>query len=140
MAESSWDESLATGNETIDRQHRHLIDLLDDLKEAEGRTESDVLRALDEVISQTFVHFHSEEDLMGEVGYPPAPTKQMIDQHSEFKAYARLRVLEFRSGVMLSVLPLQTYLAEFLKVHEFGVDRALADWIRHQNGTPPLTG
>jgi hemerythrin len=134
MVESSWDDSMATGNELIDRQHRELVGLLDELKSVEGGAEAEVLDALDEVMSRTFIHFHSEEDLMREVGYPPAKTTQMIEEHQEFKSYARLRVLEFRTGVMLSVLPLQSYLAEFLEEHEFGLDRLLADWIRARNG------
>lgn len=140
MEASSWDESLATGNELIDRQHRELVRLLDVMKESEGGGESEALKALDEVVHQTFVHFHAEEDLMAEVSYPPDLTQTMVDQHRDFKAYLRLRVLEFRTGVQLSILPLQQYLATFLTVHEFGFDRSLADWIRQRGeGRPSQT-
>jgi hemerythrin len=134
MDGSGWDASLETGNEMIDLQHRELITLVDELKDAEGGAETEVLRVLDKVVFSTFHHFHSEEDLMTQVGYPPDQTSQMVEQHKEFKSYARLRVLEFRKGAMLSVLPLQAFLEEFLKIHEFGMDRALADWTRRRNG------
>ena len=139
MTGSSWDESLATGNELIDRQHRELVALADELKDVQDAAEAEVLRVLDKVMYSTLDHFYSEEDLMTQVGYPPIPTQQMVEQHQEFKSYARLRVLEFRTGVMLSVLPLQAFLGELLKVHEFGMDRLLADWIREQNG-PSASG
>jgi hemerythrin len=135
MTGSSWDESLATGNKLIDGQHRELIALVDELKDVQDAAEAEVLRVLDKVMHSVLDHFYSEEDLMTQVGYPPIPTQRMVEQHQEFKSYGRLRVLEFRTGVMLSLLPLQAFLGEFLKVHEFGMDRLLADWIREQKGT-----
>ncbi len=43
----------------------------------------------------------------------------MVQQHHEFKSYARLCVLEFRVGNSASLLPLGTYLNDWLVVHEF---------------------
>jgi len=137
MVTSSWDASLETGNELIDGQHRGLILFLDELQAMVGGSDSEVLRSLDKVMDFTLTHFHAEEDLMERVGYPPVPTRQMVDQHQEFKSYARLRVIEFRRDEMLSVAPLAAFIEDFLKVHEFGMDRLLADWIRAQNGTAP---
>ena len=57
----------------------------------------------------------------------------MIEQHREFHAYPRFRVLEFRSGGLASVLPLQAFLAEWLTVHEFGLDKAFADFLRERD-------
>lgn len=136
MTVSTWDESLETGNELIDRQHRELIAFLDELQEVAADSESDVLRMLDKVMDFTIYHFHSEEELMALVKYPAVPTRLMTEQHQEFKSYARLRVLEFRAGDMVSVQPLASFIEEFLKVHEFGMDRLLADWIREHNEAP----
>jgi hemerythrin len=133
MTVSSWDESLETGNKLIDDQHRDLIGLVDELKGVAAGPEAEILRALDKVMEFTLTHFIAEEDLMKQVGYPPFPSEVMVQQHMAFTSYARHRVLEFRKGKMVSVLPLQAYLEEFLKWHEFGLDRMLADWIRDQN-------
>jgi hemerythrin len=134
MVGAGWDESLDTGNELIDRQHRELIRFVEELSGAEVESNDEVLRVLDKVMDFTLYHFHAEEDLMTQVGYPASAAQDMVDQHQEFKAYARLRVLEFRQGEMVSVLPLQRFIEQFLKIHEFGMDRLLADWIRAQNG------
>jgi len=131
----SWDPSLETGNALIDRQHRELIALVDQLAVAENESRDEVLRVLDHVMEYTLFHFVAEEDLMVRVDYPAVPQKQMIDQHQEFKSYGRLRVLEFRTGELASVLPLKAFLDEWLKGHEFGLDRLLADWIREQGKT-----
>lgn len=70
------------------------------MKQSQGGGESAVLKALDEVVHRAFVHFHAPEDLMTHVGYPADLTQRMVDPHSEFKSYVRLRVLEFRTGVL----------------------------------------
>lgn len=134
MEHSTWDESLLVGNELIDRQHREVVGLLDELLAVEIGTEAEVLGILGHLMEFTLTHFAAEEELMTEVAYPEALTEDMCQQHREFKDYARLRVLEFRTGEMLSVRPLHRFLDEWLKVHEFGLDRLLADWIRTRNG------
>ena len=130
----SWDESLETGNAMIDSQHHHLIDLLDELSD-ELKSESEILGMLDRVMDFTADHFLCEEELMTEVGYPPDATGTMVGQHKEFKAYVRLRVLEFREEETFDVVPFQTFVMNHLKTHEFGLDRELADWIRRRDET-----
>ncbi|MDR3687335.1 MAG: hemerythrin domain-containing protein [Coriobacteriia bacterium] len=131
---STWDESLETGNELIDRQHREVVGLLDELASIETGTESEVLHVLDRLMDFTLTHFAAEEALMTEVRYPELLTEEMCLQHREFTDYARLRVLEFRTGEMISVLPLHKFLDKWLKTHEFDLDRLLANWIRQRNG------
>jgi len=46
-------------------------------------------------------------------------------------------VLEFRRGGVFSVMPLQAFLASWLTVHEFGLDRLLADFIREREAGEP---
>jgi len=131
----TWDPSLETGNELIDRQHRELIGLVDQLAVADSESHEEVLGVLNHVMEYTLFHFVAEEDLMVRVDYPPGPSKAMIDQHQEFKSYGRLRLLEFRDGALTSVLPLRDFLDQWLKVHEFGLDRQLAVWIRREDKT-----
>ncbi len=132
--ESSWDESLETDNVIIDSQHRQLINLLDEV--ADGfQSHSEVLRMFDKAMEFTITHFLCEEELMTEVDYPSDARKTMLEQHKEFKHYLQLRILEFRESEKLSVPPLQSFIVNFLKVHEFEVDRQLADWIRRQTKT-----
>lgn len=130
MAMDSWDASLETGNELIDRQHRELIGFVDELKSLAEESKSDILVMLERLMDFAVTHFHAEESLMAQVDYPADATVEMTKQHNEFKSYARLRVLEYRRDGRLSILPLAEFVEEFLKGHEFGLDRLLADWIR----------
>lgn len=134
--EITWDPSLETGNADIDRQHRELLQIVDELETVEAETHGSreaILVVLSRITDFAISHFVMEEGLMREVDYPPVPTIEMIEQHRDFTAYARLRVLEFRSGGLISVRPLRAFLSEWLTVHEFGLDRALADFIRHRD-------
>jgi hemerythrin len=135
----TWDPSYETGNEHIDQQHRQLLAIVDELEsaEADGHDSRElILEVLGHVMDFTISHFAMEEDLMTKVDYPPAPRDEMIEQHDEFTAYARLRVLEFRRGELGSVLPLRAFLVEWLTFHEIGLDKLLADFIRANTRTP----
>jgi len=129
----TWEETFETGHAEIDRQHRELLALVDDLKSAQEDSPETVLHVLQHVMDFTHTHFLMEEVLMAQVHYPSPACEEMIAQHAEFTSYARLRVVEFRKGPPVSVLPLQAFLAEWLTLHEFGLDRLLADFIRQQS-------
>jgi len=131
----TWDASYETGNASIDQQHKKLLSVVDELESAEAHTHGSselILAVLGHVMDLTISHFAMEEDLMRRVRYPLVDREEMIQQHREFTSYARLRVLEFRRGELVSVLPLRAFLAEWLMIHEVGLDKRLADFIREQ--------
>ena len=134
---STWDTSLETGNELIDRQHREIGVLVDQLTGAQIESHQEVLRVLDKVIEFTLEHFVAEEMLMARVNYPVGLTREMTEQHDSFKSYMRLRVLEFRKAEPTPIAPLQAFLGDWLRSHESGLDRKLAEWIRRQAGEGP---
>jgi hemerythrin-like metal-binding protein len=132
----SWDPSYETGDPSIDLQHRELLAIVDELEAAEAHLHDShdaIMLVLGRVMDFALSHFLMEEELMVQVGYPSPAFEEMIEQHREFTSYSRLRVLEFRSGGLASVLPLQSFLAEWLTVHEFGLDRLFADYLRERN-------
>ena len=130
--QSVWDESLATGNEFIDRQHREVAHLIDMLRASHLSTPEAGFRALEDLMAFVVTHFIAEEHLMRQVGYPEASMNEMVRDHAWFTDHARLRVLEFRMGNEANLLTLAAHLHDWLAVHEFGTDRLLADWIRAQ--------
>jgi hemerythrin len=129
----TWDRSYETGNAAIDVQHRELLAVVDELEWAQvcaHDSREAILGVLDRVVSFATTHFVMEENLMEQVGYPSPAREKMIEQHREFTAYVRERVLEFHNGELDSVLPLCAFLSERLTAHEFGRDKLLADFIR----------
>jgi hemerythrin len=77
MAKYQWDESLATGIDNIDDQHKMLIKRLDDVDTAirEGHVINQIVTTLDFLIDYTHYHFTTEENTMRENHYPG------LDQH-----------------------------------------------------------
>ena len=132
MSPGSRDSSLETGNELIDRQHRDLMTLIDELTEAQADSQVSVLRALDRLMDFVLFHFQAEEDLMTQVGYPASLAREMTEQHVVLKSMARQRVVAYREAGTLDVASLQTFLEQLLKAHELTTDRLLADWIREK--------
>ncbi len=69
---SRWNADLETGNATIDREHRELVEVVDQLKAAAaaGDEQAQVSHALDLFRSHTMQHFPGEEREMDAARYP----------------------------------------------------------------------
>ena len=133
---ANWDASMETGDPHMDRQHREIIELVDRLDSIGGDDASWMAQAhdiLDGLMDLTVTHFTTEEFLMVRCGYPDDAQKRMLEQHSDFKAYARIRVLEFRAGGRSTLALLPGFLRMWLVEHEFGLDRELVNWIRSRS-------
>ncbi len=130
---ATWGELMETGDPHMDRQHREIIELVDRL-DAIGADDASWMghahEILDQVMDLTITHFTTEELLMVRVGYPGDAQERMLEQHRDFSAYARIRVLEFRAGDRSGLALLPGFLRMWLVEHEFGLDRELVRWIR----------
>lgn len=81
---AEFDESLVTGNEMIDGQHKELIqkinDLLDSCEENGGKAAA--VRMLNFLADYTEFHFKAEEKLQEEIEYPGI--QEHKKKHEEF--------------------------------------------------------
>lgn len=72
MMRAEFDESLVTGNEMIDTQHKELIDkinkLLDSCETAKEKLAA--IKMLDYLADYTEFHFGEEEKLQADIQYP----------------------------------------------------------------------
>ena len=80
-----FDDSLITGNETIDSQHKELIDCIQKfVKSCEDNSSADKSdEMLKYLIDYTVFHFTAEEKLQEDVSYPGL--KEHRAKHEEFK-------------------------------------------------------
>ena len=85
MLEITFDDSRITGNDTIDSQHRELIDrikqFVDSCQSGDGKVKA--IRMLDYLAEYTDYHFKAEEKLHADVAYPGL--NEHIAKHEEFK-------------------------------------------------------
>ena len=97
---AEFDESLVTGNEMIDGQHRELIakinKLVDCCEQSSGKLEA--IKMLDYLSEYTDFHFSAEEKLQEEISYPGL--EEHKKQHAAFvKAVGELHeMLEEEEG------------------------------------------
>ena len=77
MAFINWSEEFTTGIESIDDQHRHLLDLINKFEEASRRGKGFRVMTdiLNDLVGYTQEHFAHEEKIMEECGFPG------IDKH-----------------------------------------------------------
>ena len=79
-----WSESMSIGVESIDSDHKALIDLINRLHQAvSGETSGpSPLDVLDTLIAYTEIHFSREEKVMQACGFPGLPPHK--DEHADF--------------------------------------------------------
>ncbi|MDD2738875.1 MAG: hemerythrin domain-containing protein, partial [Methylomonas lenta] len=66
MAILTWSNQLELGVPSVDKQHQHLVEILNQLDEAValGYEPQKVLKLVDELIDYTHYHFEDEERFM----------------------------------------------------------------------------
>ncbi|MCU7959267.1 MAG: bacteriohemerythrin [gamma proteobacterium symbiont of Bathyaustriella thionipta] len=71
MAKLEWSSDLDTGIHVIDKQHRRIVDYINQLDHAaRNHSREEVAAVLDQLVDYTLSHFTFEEGLMEEAGYP----------------------------------------------------------------------
>ena len=128
-----FDESLYTGNELIDGEHKELIERVNKLVESceKGTEKVAAVKTLDFLMDYTEFQFADEEKLQKEVGYDKLD--QHHGKHEEFKkAVGELReMLEEEEGPSNAfVEAVNKNVSQWLVEHIQGWDKALADFIR----------
>lgn len=129
----AWDDSYSVGIEAIDDDHKKLLNLINNLQSAVyyPTGESFERQALKELVDYTKYHFHREEAMMQENGYPDyAAHKQehekMITKVKEFcAAYEK-----DREG---TIDGLTQFLKNWLIDHINGTDQKYAPFL-HEKG------
>ena len=118
-----WDKRIQFDIEAIDRQHRRLVDLINQLHSAMRRRAGQrVLSSiLAELADYTKQHFKDEESLMKKHGYEDLDAhrqihRKLVDQVVEFKQ-------RFESGDATVSMELMTFLKDWLLNHIDKVDR-----------------
>jgi hemerythrin len=129
MEKVVWDTNLSIGIKEIDRQHKQLIAMLNQLIELEGvsvdsETISDTLTKMTDYADY---HFTSEEQFMQEHAYPEYEIHKK--EHVEFMR----KTAELSLGTMMykKTIPVEllTYLKEWLVEHIMASDRQIKTYI-----------
>ncbi len=130
MALLDWTPAFELGVEQMDRQHKQLVKILNELHQAmlAGSQPRDLSRVMEELVLYTKYHFGTEERLMAEAAYPSLALHKQKHQALTRKAeeYAS-EVLKGRSTISLSILQ---FLKDWLNTHMLGTDKAFAEFVK----------
>lgn len=93
----SWTTDLDTGIEVIDKQHRRIVDYINDLETAHKTKDRDAVNhVLDDLVDYTMSHFAFEESLQEEAGYKFAKPHKRV--HELFVRRVNDYIDRFRLG------------------------------------------
>ncbi|OIQ51700.1 Methyl-accepting chemotaxis protein III [Pseudodesulfovibrio hydrargyri] len=117
-----WDDSIATGIEIIDDQHKELIALINRLNSAmqQGQGKAVLGEILEEVGRYATYHFGQEEALFDKYGYPEVEDHKAV--HRDLLGQANSFIERFQSGQTGMSHDLFFFLKDWLVDHIKGVD------------------
>ena len=136
---AEFDETLVTGNEMIDSQHKELIDKINKLLDSceNGNDKLAAVKTLDYLSDYTDFHFGAEEKLQEEIEYPG------FEEHKKEHENLRKVVAELHEMLIEEEGPTPAFVEqvnknviEWLYRHIKGFDRSVAEYkfMRENNG------
>ena len=133
MALIIWNDSLQLGHEAIDKQHKKLVNIANDVHDSmlAGKSKSVLGSALADLIAYTQSHFRFEEQLFRKYRYP------QIAEHVAEHANLASQVLDFKArfdgGRTMLCVELLQFLTNWLSTHIAGSDREFVTYLRKRN-------
>ncbi|HLO64653.1 MAG TPA: bacteriohemerythrin [Azonexus sp.] len=129
-----WSDTFATGVDRIDRQHRMLLNILNDANHCfrHGGNAEAQARALEDLIGYTIYHFDSEEELMESGSYGdrwPDDERNHVREHRAFAKAAAEYQLAIKQGGSIDYARLFGFLNNWLLNHVMGTDQKLGAFL-----------
>ncbi|MDR3322710.1 MAG: bacteriohemerythrin [Zoogloeaceae bacterium] len=127
-----WSNAFILGIETIDEQHRWLVEAtnrLHDQIESQCPDARIVEEILEGLVEYTMNHFILEEELFHRLGYPD--TAAHNEEHNEFTRSAIELLLKFEQGDAVTEDTLE-FLQAWLVHHILQVDKAYVPFLKEK--------
>jgi len=126
----SWDTSYDVGVASVDKQHRHLVDLINSLYNAclDDKTVLDETfrNVMKELVDYVRIHFRDEEAIMESIHYPEL--KEHKKQHEQFIKEILKAVDAYQNGKQFVPNSFVRFLRDWLFNHILINDKA---WARY---------
>ena len=126
----SWNTSYNVGVDSVDKQHQHLVDLINQLynaclddKAVLDETFKDVMK---ELVEYVMFHFKDEEGIMESINYPALREHKM--QHELFIKEILSSVNAYKNGKQFVPNSFVRFLRDWLFNHILVDDK---EWARH---------
>ena len=124
----SWDVSYDVGVPSVDKQHRHLVDLINNLYNAclgeKAELEETFRDVMKELVDYVMIHFKDEESIMEEINYPGL--KEHKQKHEKFVKEILESVNAYRNGKQFVPNAFVRFLRDWLFNHILLTDKEMA--------------
>lgn len=129
MAYFEWADDLVIDHGPIDQDHRHLIDLVNELHTAtsQGCGQDVVGDILSRLAQYTHEHLRREEHVMASVGFPHLAGHQK--GHEKFVEDLVSLQAKYERGSITTAAQLSALLRDWLSLHIRRSDRELRDYL-----------
>jgi hemerythrin-like metal-binding protein len=129
MEAFAWDQNFETGLETVDEQHHHLVEIVNQLSEqlvkAEPETEGKLQYLFKQLADYANYHFAEEERLMRQVGLDHRHVDAHVKHHHQF--VEQVASMWRSRGAMASPAEVvHGFLTAWLTFHILGEDQVMA--------------
>lgn len=128
MAAIFWDESLSVKINSIDDQHKILINMINDFYDniAKRSNNENIISLIDGMKDYTVMHFNKEEALMKQHNYPH------FAQHKKEHEYFIDRVItleeKIKKGTIIVSFEITSFLRDWLKSHIQNTDKQYTEF------------
>ncbi|HEY5672108.1 MAG TPA: bacteriohemerythrin [Malonomonas sp.] len=119
----NWDDRLNTGISLVDKQHRKLVELINQLFQCmkDGGDRMLLGSIIDELVDYTVTHFRAEEEMMKRTNYPDLENHKRI--HQEFVAKVGSTLTKLKNGERVAPADMYKFLKDWLINHIEQQDR-----------------
>ncbi|WP_333873847.1 bacteriohemerythrin [Methylobacter sp.] len=124
----NWNNQLVLGIKSVDEQHKHLVDLANQLDEAVaiGADRDTIIKIINSLIDYTVYHFQHEEQLMSAAKFNPTIYAVHEAEHKEFIAKMKAVQCEVQADINALSEDLMDYLVNWLCHHILSTDKRMA--------------
>ncbi|MFA6400255.1 MAG: bacteriohemerythrin [Salinivirgaceae bacterium] len=128
MAFITWNKDLSVKIDSIDDQHKKLIELINDFYENIKNRSNDesISKLLRGMNKYTVEHFNVEEELMKKYGYPDIEAHKK--EHDKFVAKVTELEEKFNNGKVIVSFEITSFLKDWWKNHIQVVDQKYSDF------------
>ncbi|MGA8042768.1 MAG: bacteriohemerythrin [Terracidiphilus sp.] len=119
----AWNDALSVGVQSIDAQHRKLVDTLNELHDAmlAGKARNLTGPILEKLLNYTHDHFASEEAMMAAANYTGLAAHKL--RHGDLTRQVEGYIARFQQGEITLNLHLMHFLRDWLTHHIQEEDR-----------------
>jgi len=132
MAYFEWAEDMVIVNGSIDTDHRHLVDLVNELHTAtsDGRGQEIVSDVMKKLISYTVGHLQREANLMASIHFKNLEGHKI--GHQKFIESLQVLQKKYEAGSITVASQLSTVLRDWLSLHIRRNDKELVNLLKNK--------